>query len=328
MILRKRSVFTTLVVAALLLAGWGPSEAQTPAPKPFSLELRFMTGPSGGAFYTLGTALAEIFQRELPGLSITILPGNSLANIAAMDADKADLGLSGSAAVATAVAGGAPFKSPVKKALHMATFWTQPWQLGVTASSGISSMGDLKGKRLAANARGSVGEQMTRHALQVYGLSYSDMARVEFIAGNDAVGAMKDRRLDAWPPTGPWPYNFFLDVANSIAMRFISLSDDKIAALNKINGAYVRQVIPADTYKGQDKEVVTFGDHAVLIVHANVPDEVVARMTRALAVPANLSKLRTVMASLKGLKLEEMKMASGFSQHAGAAQAYREVSSR
>ena len=307
---RQHNVYLALIAGALCFAS--NAQAET---------LRIMTGPSGGAFYTLGSALSEIIEREVPGSSVTVQPGGSQANILAVSTGKAELGLTGSAAYGTAILGGAPFKEPVKDVVHLGTFWSQAWQLAVTEASGVQSIPDLKGKRIAVTTRGSVGESASRDVLSVYGLTYDDLASVEYIAGSAAVDGIKDGRLDGFSPVGPVPYNFHLDIATSIDARLIGVDADKIEELRKINPGYISVDVPGGTYRGVDQSVTTVGDTAMLVVSSELGAELVESIARAIAKPENVERLRTVMASLKGLTAEVFHDAAGMPRHPGAEKA-------
>jgi TRAP-type uncharacterized transport system substrate-binding protein len=69
----------------------GPIYSRNPCPK---IDIKFMTGPMGGAWYPLGGAIAEAIQKEIPGVNVAVMPGGALANAEAIDLGKCDIGFS------------------------------------------------------------------------------------------------------------------------------------------------------------------------------------------------------------------------------------------
>ncbi len=154
----------TAVLASLCLvalAGATPGEAARSGTIP-PMRLKLMTGPQGGSWSPLGGAIAELVEKEMPGVTVTVLPGAGIANVKAIQGGKADLGFGNANSTADGYAGRAPFDSPTKDVLHVATLYNQYFQMVVPGDSDIRSVADLKGKRVATQPRGNTGEQITR----------------------------------------------------------------------------------------------------------------------------------------------------------------------
>jgi TRAP transporter TAXI family solute receptor len=81
------------------------------------------------------------------------------------------------------------------------------------AESGIKTLADLKGKRISVGAAKSGTELNARAIFKAAGLSYADLAKVEYLPFGESVELMKNRQLDAtcsrpawaWPPSATWP---------------------------------------------------------------------------------------------------------------------------
>jgi hypothetical protein len=285
-------------------------------------ELRLSTGPMGGSWYPLGGAIAELIK-EKAGVGVTVSPGGGIANVLAIETGKADLGFGNTSSTVDGVAGREPFKAKTQSVRYVSTLYRQFFQIVVREDSGVKSVADLKGKSIAPGPRGFTGEQIARHVLQVYGLSYADMSKVNHVGYNDAISLMRDRHLDAFMPITTIPASSIMDIASSHKIRLLSLPEEKIQDLKKINFGYVRYVIPKGTYQGQNEDVVVVGTYTDLLVSANVSDDVVYKLTRALV--ENKDRLSAVVKEIGAIQPKDMAPDLGVPYHPGALRYWKEI---
>ena len=88
------------LVAAALAALAAPAAAQ---------QVTFMTGPQGGSWIPLGGALKGLWEKAVPGLAITQTPGAGIANVAGIDAGKAQICLANSSTTVDGLEGRPPY---------------------------------------------------------------------------------------------------------------------------------------------------------------------------------------------------------------------------
>jgi hypothetical protein len=156
--------------------------------------------------------------------------------------------------------------------------------------SGIKTVADLKGKKVAVGGTGSGTSLMTERYFKQLGM-WDDIRKV-YLGGNDSSTALKDRQVDAfvWNPGIPGPT--IVDVA---AIRDIVLLDVYTPALKsgflEANPFYTKGVIPAKVYRGVDKEVLTLQSGAYWIARHDVPENVVYQMTKLAYSPEGVKKL-------------------------------------
>lgn len=289
----------------------------------FAGELRIMTGPQGGAWYPLGGAMAEIFKKEIPGTSASVLPGAGIINVQGVETARADIGFGNSVSTVDGLAGREPFKAPVKNVRQLATLYMQYFQLIVLEDSKINDVPGLKGKSIAVQPRGNTGEQMTRELLQVYGLSYKDLGKVSHVSYNDAVALMKDGHTQVYTLISTVPASSVLDLASDRKIRMLSVPEDKYKELLKINSGYARREIPKGTYPGVDYPVEAFGTYTHLMIRGDLPDDLVYGITKALAKHAD--SLGAVVKDVQGLTVKEMAFDVGVPYHPGALKYYKEA---
>jgi uncharacterized protein len=282
-----------------------------------------MTGPMGGSWFPLGGAIAEILKTEL-GATIDVQPGAGITNVKAVEAGKTDIGFANAVSAADAIAGVEPFtEGKAKNVRHLMTLYDQVFQMAATEDSGIRSVADLKGKPITTQPTGNTGEQMTRHIMQAYGLKYEDMSRVDLVNYNDSVNLVKDRHAHFFSLVTTVPAPSLTELATARKMRVLGITDADLAKLKEINAGYVKVIIPKGSYEGQNEDVMTFGTYTHLIISAEMSDDQVYAITKALA--DNVNKLGDVVSAMKGLDVKGMAADVGVPLHPGAEKYYKEV---
>lgn len=337
-----RTALSFAMLAILLLLAACGGQTQTPAAKPSPtpstpapsagsqapappgggkaiapVSLRLMTGPQGGSWYPLGGAIAELIQKEIPGVTVTVMPGAGIANVKAIQDGKAELGFGNANSTADGVAGRPPFDKKAEDVAHLVTLYYQYFQIVAPADSGIKTVADLKGKSIAVQPRGNTGEQMTRDILQVYGLSYDDMKKVNHGSYNDAVELIKNRQADAFTLITTVPASSVMDLATARKIRLISIPQDKLDEVRKINSGYAPRTIKAGTYPDQSEDVTTFGTYTHIIASKKLQPELVAKITELLV--KNRDKLAAVVTDIKDTTERDMAADVGVPFHPAAA---------
>src|SRR6202008_1226290 len=121
--------------------------------------------------------------------------------------------------------------------------------------TGISKLSDLKGKRVSTGSAGSGTEIMALRLLEAVGIDGKKDIKQERLGAAESVNAIKDRKIDAFFWVGGVPTAAVTDLGATpgVKIKMIDHADvvDKMNA--KYGPLYVRDVIPAKTYPGQDK---------------------------------------------------------------------------
>ncbi|NWF91886.1 MAG: TAXI family TRAP transporter solute-binding subunit [Syntrophaceae bacterium] len=287
------------------------------------VDLKMMTGPMGGSWYPLGGAIADAIQKEIPGVTLTVAPGGGVANVEAVEFGKCDIGFSNSSSGVDAIYGRPPFKQKITNMRQLANLYPQYFQIVVLEDSGIKSVSDLKGKVISPGPKGHTGEFAARQVLEIYGLSYKDMSKVHHVGYSDTVALMKDGHCDGWMLCTTIPAASIMDLASSRKIRLISLPEDKIKAMQKLNAGYIPRLIPKGTYQGVDYDVHGFGFFTHLIISAKLPDDLVYKITKTMA--KNLPRFGDVVKDMKGVTPKDLALDIGIPFHPGALKYFKEI---
>jgi TRAP transporter TAXI family solute receptor len=286
-------------------------------------DLKMMTGPMGGSWYPLGGAIADAIQKEIPGVTFAVSPGGGVGNVEAIELGKCDIGFSNSSSGVDGVYGRPPFKQKMTNMRQLANLYPQYFQVVVLEDGGIKSVADLKGKSIAPGPKGQTGEFAARQVLEIYGLSYKDMSKVHHVSYSDTVALMKDGHCDGWLLCTTTPASTIMDLASTRKIRLLSLPEDKIKAIQKLNAGYIRRTIPKGTYQGVDYDVQGFGFFTHLIISAKLPDELVYNITKTIV--KNLPRYGDVVKDMKGATPKDLAMDIGIPLHPGAFKYYKEI---
>src|SRR5688500_17155423 len=116
------------------------------------------TGGTGGVWYPLGGAMANILTKTIPGMQATAeVTGGSVDNISLIRTGQSALGFSMVDAAWDAYRGQGKFKQKVELRT-LAVFYPQKNHVVTLEGIGIEKMADLRGKRLPVDSPGSGSE--------------------------------------------------------------------------------------------------------------------------------------------------------------------------
>ena len=284
-------------------------------------EIKLMTGPQGGVWVPLGGQLKDLWEKAVPNLSVQALPGAGIANVRGIEENKTDVGFGNSISTVDAIAGKPPFNKPHGNVCNVASLYPQYFQVVVRADSGVNSVKDLKGKAIAAQPRGNTAEEITRHVLQINGLTYNDV-KMSFVSYTDAVAQVQDGHAVAFTLGTTIPSGAVMDLASARDIKLLDLAD-QIDAIRKVNPGYTLVTVPKGTYPKQDKDVKVFGYATHIVASCKLPEDTVYAMTKTMA--QNVNQMALVNKAITGLTPKVMAEDIGVPFHKGAAKFYKEA---
>jgi TRAP transporter TAXI family solute receptor len=286
-------------------------------------QVTFMTGPQGGSWIPLGGALKGMWEKEIPGLQIQVVPGAGIANVRGVDEGKAQIGFGNSSTSVDGLAGNAPYPKKVTKVCQIANLYPQYFQVVATADSGVNSLADLKGKSVVTQPRGNTAELLTAAVLQINGLSYQSLAKVNFQSYTDAVSMVKDGHAQVFTLGTTAPASSVMDLAAARDIKLVPVDDRTMSELKRMNAGYNKLTIKAGTYPKQDKDVPVIGYSTHIVVACDLPEEIAYKMTKSMA--AHVEDMAAVVKPITGLTPKDMALDIGVPLHKGAARFYKEA---
>lgn len=295
------------------------------------MTLRMGTSEYGGTFYTQGSALAELFNRERAEDDRCIVQTTdaSIHNAEQLDRGELEFGFMASNWIGRAKDAAAPFTGKIELRM-VAPANAGPMFFVKLAGSQIRDVAGFNGKRIAVGARGSGMEQHVRTIFGVLGISFDTFTPVHmsFAEGADALIA---GGIDAqFQP--PIPNRVMTDLSRRADVRVIPYAPGQIRKILAEIPFYRGVTMEKDVFRGVVEEIEQIAVVNVLVTHERVAEADVHHMARTIV--KNIDALPAMNPLFKGLKaLFEPLRAQGAAAfefggvplHPGAARAYREA---
>ena len=311
---RTLLVFAAVITCVLLAAGMAAA-----APR----QLTLATGGTAGTYYPLGGAIAQIISTKTGIVNITAQStGASVENMNLIGAGDVDIAIVQNDIAHYALNGIEFFKVKNTNFSAMARLYPEIIQTITAAGSPINSVGDFKGKKISVGAPGSGNEANARQITDAFGLNYKSF-EPHFLSYAETADHFKDKLLDAFMFTTGAPNSAIQDIATLHALKFIPIAGADRELLIRKYPFFAKEVIPANTYKGQPDPVETVAVQAILIVHNSLPEDVVYAMTKALFE----NKGEIAQAHHKGNSIDPKRALDGITVpvHPGAQKYYKEI---
>lgn len=309
-------------LVALLLVFVVAALATGCAPKPQYISIA--TGGTAGVYFPLGGKMADILNKSIKGMNATAQStGASVANMNMLGSKEVEISFVQNDITYYAYTGTEMFVGKkVDNVRGIASVYDEVVQIVATEASGIKSIQDLIGKRVAVGAPGSGVEASTRQVLESYGITYDQLAKTDYLTFAEAATNMKDGHIDAAFVTSGVPTSAVIDMSKTSKVVVIPVSGPEVAALQAKYPFYAKVTIPANTYDGQPTAIDTVAVKAIIVVRADLEEKAVYDITKALF--SNLTDFGAVHARGKDLTLATAKNAMPIPLHPGAEKYYKE----
>jgi uncharacterized protein len=282
------------------------------------------TGGTSGTYYPLGGAIANIWNTKVEGMNVTAQStGASAENLRLISKGEAEFAIVQNDVMDYAYNGTDMFDgTKLENLATIGTLYPEVIQIAATASSGIKTVADMKGKRVSVGDAGSGVEFNAKQILDAYGLTFDDLKKSN-LSFKESSDGLQNGTLDACFVTAGVPNAALQELAISSGLVLIPVEGDAAKALSAKHAYYTEKVIPAGTYQGQATDVTTVAVKATLAVSAKLDEKTVYQLTKALF--ENQAELATAHA--KGKDLSAAYAVTGVSVpfHPGAAKYYKEI---
>ena len=305
-----------IALVAVIAAGCGQDGAE-------KKYVNIATGGTAGTYYPVGGAIAEILNKNIPGMNASAqATGATVSNINMLYAGDVDLAIVQNDITYYAVHGTEMFSDKeVKNIRAIASLYPETCQFVTLEKAGITSIADLRGKRVAVGASGSGAEANARQILEAYGITYNDIDP-QYLSFAEGANALKDGNVDAAFLTAGYPTASVQDIASQNAVRLLSVEDDVADVLITKYPFYTKTVIPAGTYQGFNEEVKSVSVMAMLVASTDVNEKMGYDITKAIF--SNLDRLEAAHAVGKLINKETATEGVPIEMNAGADKYFKE----
>ncbi len=274
-------VFSTMLVACSTSGDTGqPDEDAEEAPAPAQkMQINIITGSTGGTYFALGGAMANTWNEYLDNIQVTSQPGGaSVESINRVHAGEVELGMAMNNIADDAWNGRGSFPGEQRNFRAIGVIYPEVYQGVALKSSGIKTIDDLKGKRVAVGPVGSGTVVMTETVFTEAGMTFDDV-KAAYDGFGDAASKMKDGHLDAAFNVLAVPAAAIQDIMTARDIEVIEIGDDLYQKIKAKSPFFSQYVIPAGTY-GNEEDKLTVNCVAALYVAPDMPEDAVYDITK------------------------------------------------
>lgn len=285
------------------------------------------TGGVTGVYYPTGGAICRLVNKDRKEHGIRCSAestGGSIYNINTIRAGELEFGVAQSDWQYHAYNGTSSFEDQGAFEKLRAVFSVHPEPVTILArgDAGISNITDLKGKRVNIGNPGS-GTRGTWEVIEnAMGWSRDDLALAAEMKSSETGQALCDNKIDSYFWLVGHPSALTQETLATCDAVLVNATGPEIDKLVSENSFYRKATIPAGMY-GDNPDVNTFGVGATFVTSADVPEEVVYTVVKA--VFDNFEQFKGLHPAFQNLKESEMiKDSLSAPLHAGAEKYYKE----
>lgn len=284
--------------------------------------LSLATGSQGGTYYPVGVGIAQIITENVPDLVIEPeVTGAAVENLILVGTGEAQMGITTAEALYQGTLGLPPFREAYKD-IQVMFSGLQPGAMQVVTleNSGITSIKQLKGKRVALGPQGGSGWKNFELLLEFYGMTLKDL-KTTFVSYGESITQLKDGNVDAAVILAGIPTSAINELGVRHKFRILEVEPDILEAFMTKYPYYTTVEIAPSVY-GLPETVKVFATVNMVVVHKSVDKDTVYKATKA--VFENLPKLHGIHPAATAITLETGSSYKGHAYHPGSAAFFKE----
>ena len=286
------------------------------------------TGGVTGVYYPTGGAICRLVNKDRKDHGIRCSAestGGSVYNINTVRAGELEFGVAQSDWQFHAYKGSSKFaeQGPFEKLRAVFSIHPEPFTVLARKGSGVKNFEDIKGKKVNVGNPGS-GQRATMEVVMgAFGMTMDDFAVAAELKPSEMAQAVCDGKIDVMIYTVGHPAAAITEATTTCDLDLVNVTGAPIDKLVADNPFYRKATVPGGMYAGNPNDTETFGVGATLISSADVSDEVVYTVVKA--VFDNFADFKKLHPAFANLKEEEM-IKDGLSAplHPGAVKYYKE----
>jgi hypothetical protein len=280
-----RSLLGTALAATLLLTACGGGDSGGSGGGEGAQAggtLTFATGGTGGVYYPYGGGIANLLSSQLDGTVVTVQETNaSVDNMQLLASGQAQLAFGLGDVVSDAAKGENTFSEPLP-ICSLGNIYNNFTHVFTTADTGITSIEDVRGKRVSVGAVGSASEVTADRILEAAGIDpQADIERAQ-LGVAETVAAIQDGTVDVGFWSGGLPTGAIVDLASTDELVLLPTADYVDEMAGKYGDYYFADEIPANTYEGQTEASPQVVSPNILVVRNDMDEQLQQDITRTI----------------------------------------------
>lgn len=277
----KQKLLNAVAVAAIAGAFAGTAGISA-ADAGADVQISIGGGSSGGLYYITAAGMARVIERHADGVVATAqVSSGGAENTRLMEQGALDCGLMTADTPYAAYNALDPFQDEQMQNIRYVTRgYSSTLQVIVNADGDVETVADLSGKRVGL-AVGQTPRVWFPPVAAAYGLEMTEIT--PFVLGiGELMTSMRDDNIDAAVYWGGAPTGAVMDLEAGKDIRFLSISAEAIEEVIENEPYMIPLPLAAGVYDSVEEETSSLGIPNVLVCRADLDDEIVYQITRAL----------------------------------------------
>ena len=286
------------------------------------------TGSEGGVYYPTGNNICTMLSKDSNIKCSAKASKGSVYNIEHIKNGDFQFGIAQSDTIFTAYNGIGNFKNkPYKQLRTVISIYPELLTLIVNKNADIQKIHDIKNKIINIGNKGS-GQRSTVELLFSLAtpLSMDMMEKATELTAQESLQALKDGNISGYFYVTGHPSSNIKEASENVDIDLIRISPQTCLAVKTLlirYPFYSTGIIPANTYKGVNQDIETFGVKATLVTDASTDNKIVEEIIRSII--ENLEKFKSMHPAYKTITKESFIEGLGAPFHPAAIEYYREI---
>ncbi len=285
------------------------------------------TGGVTGVYYPTGGAICRLVNkgRKEHGIRCSVeSTGGSVYNINTIREGELEFGVVQSDWQYHAYNGTSQFEGQQFEGLRAVfSLHPEPFTVVARADAGVETFEDTKGKRVNVGNPGSGSRGTMEVLLEAMGWTMDDFSIATELKPAEQAAALCDNQIDVMTYTVGHPSGAIQEATTSCDAVLVDVEGEAVDKLIEENPFYRKAVIPGGMYRGNDEDTNTFGVGATLVTSADVSEDAVYTLVKA--VFDDFEDFKQLHPAFANLTPEEMVSESiSVPLHPGAEKYYKE----
>ncbi|WP_404451133.1 TAXI family TRAP transporter solute-binding subunit [Virgibacillus necropolis] len=273
--MKKKSLFSLVLILAIGMVlsacgdsgNGGSSDGGGEGGDPVT-NLTMGTGSVGGVYYPLGGEMANLWTDniDVEGFDVSsVESGASVENIAKIQSGDFQLGIAQNTTMINAINETGEFEGKTTdKVAVIGSLYPEALQVVTLESTGIESIEDLKGKKVAIGPPGGATREAAELVLKAYGIEEGDFEAYEEGFG-DAKSKLQNGTIDASFAVVGVPSSTTDELAAATnEVKFLDIEGDALKEVTE-KSQYEAYTVEPGTYEWQTEPVQTVTAMALLL---------------------------------------------------------------
>jgi TRAP transporter TAXI family solute receptor len=241
------------------------------------------SGPEPGEYASFARAFSQI-EREHGVRIAALTTGGSVENINLLRSGDAVLAIAQADTARLAYEAQGPFESQSQFAQIRAlgSLYPELVHIVVREGSGLNTVSDLQGKKVALGPPGSAVRTTLEAVLAAHGLQAGVDYEVNDLPFAASLPVLNSNGIDATVHIIGLPANVLRDALAEASLKLVPLEHDAIQEIVRLNPVLIPLNIAAGTYPGQRQSIATVGMAALLLSTDELTRDEARRITEVL----------------------------------------------